>query len=424
MSISSDVKKWYNNVTILYHMKGNIMKRILTLSIVLSLVISVFAACDVLVAPETPTDSADTDSTVTEALVCSEGLEYVSNGDGTCVVFSIGGCTDTDVVIPKVYDGKRVTGIGDAAFLNCSGLTSITIPDSVTSIGENAFYRCSGLTSITIPDSVTSIGYCAFERCTGLTSVVIPDSVTSIGYGAFFGCFGLTSIEIPDSVTSIGDNAFLNCTGLTSITIPDSVTSIGNGAFRACFGLTSIVIPDSVTSIGNDAFSSCFGLISMTVAEGNPVYSSEGNCLIETASKTLVAGCKNSVIPHDGSVTSIGGGAFSYCSGLTSITIPDSVTSIGDYAFEGCTGLTSVVIPDSVTSIGECAFYGCSGLTSITIPDSVTNIGDQFWDGTGLTSITFEGTMKQWNTISKGSLLNNNFPATKVICSDGTVTLR
>ena len=74
-------------------------------------------------------------------------------------------------------------------------------------------------------------------------------------------------------------------------------------------------------------------------------------------------------------VTSIRDSAFSYCSGLTSITIPDSVTNIGNYAFNSCSGLTSVTIPDSVTSIGDSAFYECSRLTSATIPDSVTSIG-------------------------------------------------
>ena len=111
--------------------------------------------------------------------------------------------------------------------------------------------------------------------------------------------------------------------------------------------------------------------------------------MIATESKTLVLGCKTSVIPSDGSVTSIGGYAFYECSGLTSITIPDSVTSIGSYAFYGCGGLTSIAIPSSVTSIREGAFSGCSGLTSITIPDSVTYIySSAFSDCSGLTSIT------------------------------------
>ena len=173
------------------------------------------------------------------------------------------------------------------------------------------------------------------------------------------------------------------------LVISRSITSIGEWAFSSCKGLTSIIIPDSVTSIGCEAFSHCSGLTSIIVAQDNPIYHSSGNCIIETASKTLISGCQNSVIPDDGSVTSIGNDAFSGCSGLTSITIPGSVTSIGEWAFSYCSGLTSITIPDSVTSIGNDAFSGCSGLTSITIPDRVTSIGEwAFSYCSGLTSIT------------------------------------
>ena len=225
----------------------------------------------------------------------------------------------------------------------------------------------------------------------GIKTVTINSGVTSIGEYAFFYCTGLTSVTIGNSVMSIGVWAFCGCTGLTSVTIPDSVTSIGDGAFSCCAGLTSVTIPASVTSIGfnPNCFDDCDGIESITVAENNPVYYSAGNCLIETGSKTLVLGCKNSVIPSDGSVTSIGDDAFFKCTGLTSVTIPASVTSIGDGAFSCCAGLTSVTIGNGVTSIGEWAFFCCTGLTSVTIPNSVTSIGDLAFAGcTGLTSVT------------------------------------
>ena len=323
------------------------------------------------------------------------GLKSITIPDS---VTSIGGGAFKDCTgLTSVTIGNSVTSIGEEAFYGCTGLTSITIPDSVTSIGENTF-ACTGLTnvsignnvkyigdqafswckitSITIPDGVTCIGDYAFCGCTGLKSITIPDSVTSIGGGAFKDCTGLTSVTIGNSVTSIGEEAFYGCTGLTSITIPDSVTSIGSGAFGACIGLTSITIPDSVTSIGDDAFYWCTGLTSITVSAGNTVYHSTDNCLIETESKKLILGCKNSIIPSEGSVTSIGDQAFAWCE-ITSITIPDSVMSIGDWAFSDCTGLTSITIPDSVTSIGDYAFYYCVNLTSVTISATVTDIGDR-----------------------------------------------
>ena len=332
-----------------------------------------------------------------------------------------------------------LTSIGDQTFRDCSGLISITIPNSVTSIEGWAFLDCSGLTSVTIPNSVTSIGWNAFAHCSGLASVSIPNSVTSIGDGAFSECSSLTSVTIPNSVTSIGRNAFYGCTGLTFVTIPYSVTSIaanpfgdctnmkeilvqtGNayytssdngvlftkdmteilaypcarqansytipntvkvirsGAFSGCSGLTSVTIPNSVTNIESSAFSGCSGLISITIP--NSVTSIEGWVFSNCSGLTSV------IIPS--SVTSIGYGAFSGCSGLTSVTIPNSVTSIGSDAFRDCSGLTSVTIPNSVTSIGGGAFSGCSCLTSVTIPNSVTSIeGYVFAYCSGLTSVT------------------------------------
>ena len=157
-----------------------------------------------------------------------------------------------------------LTSIGDYAFFNRSGLTSIEIPSSVTSIGSNAFLVCSSLSSITFGENskLASIGDSAFSGCSSLTSITFGENskLASIGSNAFQSCSGLTSIEIPNSVTSIGGGAFLRCSGLTSIKIPSSVTSIGGSAFQYCSGLTSIEIPSSVTSIGFYAFSDCSGL--------------------------------------------------------------------------------------------------------------------------------------------------------------------
>ena len=232
-------------------------------------------------------------------------------------------------------------------------------------------------------------------------AVVIPATVTynnitysvrSIGYGAFAGCTSLTYIEIPNSVTTIQDRAFNGCTFLSSITIPNSVTSIGNYAFYLCERLKSVTIGNSVTSIGDAAFEYCSGLTSVTVGEGNSVYDSRGGCnaIIETATNTLVAGCKKTIIPN--SVTSIGEFAFRGCTGLTSVTIPNSVTSIGDWAFNGCSSLTSITIPNSVTTIGGSAFRGCTGLTSVTMGNGVHRIGEAAFQGcTALKDIYAQG---------------------------------
>ena len=377
---------------------------------------------------------------------------YVVWGDATftatytqnlCLVYELNSTEDGYIItgfnyavgkmtIPSTYNNLPVVEIADEAFKH-SGITGITIPDSVTSIGKMAFFSCLKLESITIPNSVTSIGTSAFHTCTSLTSIVIPDSVTSIGRRTFYDCESLKSIVIPEGVTSIGDYVFYYCHSLTNITIPNSVTSIGEWAFfectslssikignsvtnigiyafAGCTSLTNIIIPSSVTEIGGRAFDDCTSLESITL----PFVGSSASAT-EPSSYTLF-GCifgsshfegveitqrysdnSSSTITHLPttlkSVTITGGnilfGAFSGCTSLESITIGDNVTSIGDSAFSGCSSLTNITMPDSVTSIEDAAFYNCTSLESITIPNSVTSISAYTFKGCkSLTSIT------------------------------------
>ncbi|MBO7203206.1 MAG: leucine-rich repeat domain-containing protein, partial [Paludibacteraceae bacterium] len=297
-----------------------------------------------------------------------------------------------------------------------SSIKKVVIENGVTSIGDYAFYDCTGLTSITIPNSVTSIGSYAFSGCTGLTSIEIPNSVTSIDYSAFYGC---NNIETADINSQVAFNAIDFNDKLTSITIGNSVKSIGEWDFYDCTGLTSInvaednlnyasidgvlyskdkktlitcpqgktggiTIPNSVTSIGSQAFYGCTGLTNINVAEDNLNYASIDGVLYSKDKKALIE-CpqgKTGSVTIPNSVSSIGYQAFYGCTGLTSVTIGNSVTSIGSSAFSDCTGLTSITIPNSVTSIGSWAFRGCTGLTSMTV--EATNpplASDQYGNG-------------------------------------------
>ena len=270
---------------------------------------------------------------------------------------------------------ESVTHIENYAFAYCSNLTSIDIPESVTEIGSSAFAGCKTLTEVTIPSSVTSMGTNVFYQCSGLTSVNFLANVTSINSGTFYECTGLTSFTIPSQVTSIESTALSGCTGLTAMTIPSSVTHIGSGAFAKCTGLTSVTIPNSVTSIDGNPFYGCPSLQSIVVEAGNPCYESDGNntAIIETATKTLVTGSVNTVIP-DG-VKAIGTYAFYNCLGLTSVVIPEGVTAINSHAFYKCNDLTTISLPNSLTSIGDDVFSLCSNLKTATIPPGVTYIG-------------------------------------------------
>lgn len=262
-------------------------------------------------------------------------------------------------------DGVSATLTGHVDGYNATG--ALDIPASVsyqgndyavTTIGDAAFLYCFYLTSLTIPNSVTTIGNSAFAYCQGFTGdLVIPNSVTTIEESAFHTCFGFD-----------GD-----------LVIGNAVTTIGSYAFNSCDGFHGVLnIPSNVTSIGSDAFRYCkFG--GMTVDPANPVYDSRDNCnaIIRTSTNELITGCVNTVIPN--SVTAIGENAFCGIEALTSIHIPDSVTSIGAGAFAFCFGLTGdLTIPNSVQTIGSGAFFQCLGFDgTLTLGEGVTYIGDE-----------------------------------------------
>ena len=403
----------------------------------------------------------------------------------------------TSVTIPN-----SVTSIGGAAFYGCSGLTSVTIGNSVTSIGGSAFYGCIGLTSVTIPNSVTSIGGAAFLECRGLTSVTIGNSVMSIGSEAFYDCRSLTSITIGNSVTSIGEWAFSYCRGLNSVVIGSGVTSIRSSAFSSTPLKKTIWLTNTppsgfnyasgaVNYVSNEQYninnkvvypflSSYFEVDGIRYV---PVSPSERTCdAIDCTYDSLLTNITvPSIVTYQGismtvnkvqpyifynnnhiqsvklgdKVTSIGDGAFGYCSSLKSMVIPKNINSINNYVFDGCTGLKefiiedredeltlgsngssplfsscpldnvyiggnisyktdknsgyspfyrntslrTVIITDKETEISENEFYGCTNLHSFIIGDGVEKFGN--WAFSGCSSLQSLSFGSQLNAIGK-----------------------
>ncbi len=256
--------------------------------------------------------------------------------------------------------------------------------------------------------TVTGIGYEAFSDCENLIRVTLPSEIKNIGYQAFDNCSDLEEINLPEGLTSIEDMTFSNCQKLRSIVIPSGVTSIGDEAFRRCVSLENITIPAGVTDIGDKVFSGCTGLSSINIEAGNIAYTGNGyNCIIDKNSNTLIAGCKNTVIPEG--VTSIKEEAFIGCRGLTSIIFPDGLTNIGKNAFEDCSALVDITFPESMVVIGEAAFRGCAGLTSITIPENVTSIGEgAFSDCSGLASIEVKEANANYKSEKSNCIIERN----------------
>lgn len=280
-------------------------------------------------------------------------------------------------------DLAGVTSIGYKAFSNCTGLTSVAIPEGVTNIARRSFKGCTALTEVLIPNSVTNIGSAAFCGCTALTEVVIPGGVTNIAHSLFKGCTGLTKVVMPNSIKNIDQYAFSDCTALTEAVIPNSVTSIEDSVFSGCAGLAKVMMPHTLKNIDQFAFSDCTALTEVLIPNG---------------------------------VTNIGYGAFNGCTALTKVVIPNSVTSISAHALDSCINLTEVVIPNSVTSIGAYAFSNCTGLTSLKIPGNVTNIGGwAFSDCISLTTIDIQNGVESIGDrafISCTSLATINIPTT------------
>ncbi len=335
---------------------------------------------------------------------CGDDVTYSLSNDGHLViegtgemypyVFSFDSWEDYDGEITNVEIKEGVTSLCVYAFDDCENLTSVHLPESLTGIGAYAFSGCKKLESVSIPKNVSIIGRDAFRGCSNLKradfagirnlcgisfvsntsnplywaehlyvngaevfDVVIPEGVTSVGQYAFIYGTQIRSVSIPEGVKSIGEGAFYACYSLQSVNIPESATYIGASAFTKC-SLMSVTIPERVERIGNSAF--LFEhLGSVTV---NSDYVTANESYNESYNLGTIFGPQVREYILGGAVKTVGNRAFSGCTDLESVSIPDGVGSIGDEAFSGCAKLTSVNIPATVMSVGAKAFDGCVSL--------------------------------------------------------------
>ena len=367
--------------------------------------------------------------------------------------------------------------IGSSAFLGCSELTSLTLPDGIKWIGSSAFNGCSGLTSLTLPDGIVFIDSRAFCGCSGLTSLNLPAGITSIGDDTFQGCSGLTSLTLPAGITRIGSYAFLNCSGLTSLTLPASITSIGSWAFQGCSGLTSIyVCAEKVPEIGSTVFEifdakkrtlyvpmgtrddyrlSDFryyfenivefeateidkitinlekaGTLPDRIASSNKykitnlkiigeINGTDLRMIREMAKGNSIDG-KLCVLDLSEAKIVEGGDWYYHENYIDNYYTHND--EIGGYAFHGCSGLRSLNLPAGITWIGSHAFEFCSGLTSLNLPDGITEISDRTFNGcSGLTSLNLpDGITKIGDAAFEGCerLTSLNLPAGITVIDD------
>lgn len=246
----------------------------------------------------------------------------------------------------------------------------------------------------------------------GSPNIAVPEGVVKIGTHAFEGEY-CESVIFPSTLKTVGKEAFNHCSELREVIIPDGVEELGSWAFNHCGSLEKIHLPASLVRMDkkNQPFNNCFGLKEITVDEANPVYRAANNCLIEKATGIVIAGCRNSVIPDDGSIKAINEGAFCRQYYLKEINIPEGIKSIGTYAFLNCRSLKEIVLPKSVKKLGVSTFEGCDRLEKINlehveriernvfegcnnlkgdivISDCTTKIGTSAFELTGITSVT------------------------------------
>ena len=441
------------------------MKKLFVLLLTFCLCLPLFAACD---SGETTTETKATTESTTEKVTDeasestneetteksaepeeeipsapSEGLEFVSNGNGTCYVKSAGTFTGEALVIPSISpEGDKVIKIGKSAFESCETINTLIIHDGIETIGDHAFKSCSSLENISIPKSIKSIGLDAFANCFQIQAVYITDlaawanirfnceTSNPITYTRNFYINGkaVTDLAFPDSLTEIKDYTFTYYEGLRSVTFGEKskVSVIGRDAFLNCRNLISVILPPGLDTIRNNAFKGCYRLVEVVGPSHLLDRSNDNGCinhyslnkfynrteesglvenngfifcqhkntgeyyLVDYFGNETVVTLPDSINGNDYKINSY---AFYARSHVIKLNISNGVTEIGNYAFSNCSGLKNIVFSSNskLARIGYESFYKCESLENLTFPNSLmTILPKAFYLCSNLKTVDFE----------------------------------
>ena len=281
----------------------------------------------------------DADGEAANKVVLKRFIRYEISGGAATVVSADKSITEAN--IPEKVNGYTVKHIAANAFLGCTKLWSLSVPDTVKDIGEHAFDSCVALVDVQLPSGLTQIGDYAFANCTKISHFELPDNLTVISEGLFENCQIMWKITLPAGLKTIGDNAFRRCLALREFTLPATLKTIGESAFELCEGMKRVTIPAGVSTIPTAAFKDCKSLSRLTFNSG---------------------------------LTSIGKAAFQNCESLPSLKLPATLDTVGPLAFAGCGMKTALTIPGNVSTLGYGAFYNCGDLKEVTLKSGVETI--------------------------------------------------
>ncbi len=405
------------------------------------------------------------------AEVDTQGVEFVLSEDKSRYIVSSFNGASPNVVIPEAFNGLPVSEIKSFAFQSSDSLKSVSLPKSIVSVGSNPFFACTSLKAISVDKNnknFHSDNNCLIDTknkklISACNESVIPDdgSVIDLGRYAFGGLTAISHLTLPDSIKAIGNNTFNKCTNLESITLPNGLLSISDSAFSKCEKLENFEIPKD-TMVGDNAFDGC-EKITFTIYDGCKYFGSNGNPyqLLYTADDKSK---KNYTIHPD--TIQIAGSAFSGCTSLEHIDIPDSVKHMENDVFDGCVKLTQVSVPEHAVlgynvfngctalkyttykggiyygneenpyqilhgiedtslkshtvhpdtkQIGAFAFYDCPNLTTVDIPASVITVGESlFYKSPKMSTVYFgnqeqlEGFRDGWRTYCEADIIVKN----------------